>query len=65
MRTIVLVLLCAACVPQTPAQDAAEASYGAALLRCVDAAKTLAESKGCRAKIDAEWGISRTGGGTP
>lgn len=39
---------------------AAEAAYGAALLRCVDEAKTLAESKACRARVDAEWRITQT-----
>lgn len=35
----------------------AEATYGAALLKCVDDAKTLAESKACRARVDAAWGV--------
>jgi hypothetical protein len=38
-------------------ETAAEIAYGAALMRCVDEAKTLAESKSCRARVDAEWGI--------
>lgn len=42
----------------TEAQVATEAAYGAALLKCVDEAKTLAESKACRAKVDEAWGIS-------
>lgn len=45
----------------TSAQVAAEASYGAALLKCVDESKTLAESKACRAKVDAAWGVVQTG----
>lgn len=44
--------------PQTQAQVAAEGAYGAALLRCVDKATTLAESKTCRAKVNAEWGVT-------
>lgn len=40
--------------------EAAEAAYGAALLRCVDDAETLAESRSCRAKVNAEWGIVET-----
>ncbi len=42
------------------AQVATEAAYGASLIRCVDEAKTLAESKACRAKVDAAWGIQQT-----
>jgi hypothetical protein len=41
----------------TAAQAAAEGAYSAALLRCVDEAKTLAESRACRAKVNAEWGV--------
>lgn len=55
---------CMGCWPKaskpTPAQVAAEASYGAALLACVEEAKTLAESKACRAKVDAAWGVTQT-----
>ncbi|MBX3202324.1 MAG: hypothetical protein KF894_29620 [Labilithrix sp.] len=51
----------ASCTPPASAQQAAaEAAYGAALLRCVDEAGTLAESKACRARVDAEWGITQT-----
>jgi hypothetical protein len=42
----------------TEAQIATEAAYGASLLRCVEESNTLAESKACRAKVDAAWGIS-------
>jgi hypothetical protein len=42
------------------AQDAAEHSYGGALLKCVDDAQTLAESKACRARVDREWGVTST-----
>lgn len=54
--------LCTGCSsPQpTAAQVAAEGAYGAALLKCVDDAKTLQESKACRARVDAEWGITQT-----
>lgn len=44
----------------TEAQAATEAAYGAALLKCVDEANTLAESKACRAKVDKAWGIQQT-----
>lgn len=47
---------CTAC--GTPAQDASEAAYTAALLRCVDKAETLAESRMCRRTVDAQWGIT-------
>lgn len=46
--------------PSAPYQRAAEAAYGAALLRCVDEAATLAESKACRERVNAEWQISET-----
>lgn len=49
------------------ASTAAEAAYGAALLRCVDQARTLPESKACRQRVDREWGIVQFApdGGTP
>lgn len=52
-----------ACVRPTTthAQAAAEGAYGAALLKCVDEANTLAESKACRARVDAEWGVTVVG----
>jgi hypothetical protein len=59
-----IVAKCAGCSPAakpTPAQVAAEASYGAALLACVEQATTLAESKACRAKVDAAWNVVQTG----
>lgn len=46
----------AQCRPQH-AETAAEIAYGAALLRCVDNASSLAESKACRAKVNEAWGI--------
>ncbi len=36
----------------------AEAAYTAQLLKCVDDARTLAESKACRQRVDAQWGIT-------
>ena len=45
----------AACTPRTPAQ--AEAAYTAELLRCVDRAETLAQSRACRAEVDRRWGV--------
>lgn len=44
--------------PEQAGSVAAEASYGAALLRCVDQAMTLAESKACRARVNREWHIT-------
>jgi hypothetical protein len=38
-----------------------ESTYTAALLRCVDKAQTLAESKACRSLVDAQFGVD--GGG--
>lgn len=49
-----------ACKPPKAPSTAAEAAYGAALLKCVDDAKTLADSKACRARVDAEWGVTQT-----
>lgn len=54
--------LCTGCKgpePKTAEQAAAEAGYGAALLDCVDKSTTLAESKACRARVDAAWGVIR------
>jgi hypothetical protein len=46
-----LVAHCAGCAPS------AESAYGAALLRCVDKATTLADSRACRRDVDAKWGV--------
>ena len=35
----------------------ADAVYTAQQLDCVQKAQTLAESKECRAKVDAKWGL--------
>lgn len=39
-----------------------ELAYRAELLRCVDKAETLAESKLCRRSADAKWGVRPDGG---
>ena len=39
---------------------AAEATYTAEHLRCVDKSATLAESRACRAGVDLRWGIAQT-----
>lgn len=53
-------LACSHPIPQTAAQAAAEGAYGAALLKCVDDSRTLAESKACRARVDSEFGVVQT-----
>jgi hypothetical protein len=56
MRAWALVVVVAlGCTPRTPAQ--AEAAYTAELLRCVDQARTLAESRACRAEVNRRWGV--------
>lgn len=35
----------------------ADDRYRARIFRCVDEAKTLAESKACRAQVDTEFGV--------
>jgi hypothetical protein len=50
-----------ACTPHRfddTAATAAESAYTADLLRCVDKAATLAESRACREVVDAKWGIT-------
>jgi hypothetical protein len=44
--------------PEQAGATAAESAYTGALLRCVDDARTLAESRACRQRVDAEWGIT-------
>ena len=40
------------------AHTTADAAYTAAKLDCVQKSQTLPESKACRAKVDAKWGVS-------
>jgi len=42
------------CQPRTPEQ--AEAAYLAQQVACVERARTLAESRACRAEVDRRWG---------
>jgi hypothetical protein len=65
MRTVqyalclyVVLVACASSPAPSAAQVAAEGAYGAALLKCVDDATTLAESKACRAKVNEAWGVT-------
>lgn len=53
MRYAIMVLLIAGC-------STTEAKYTKALLNCVDAAKTLAESRECRRHVDGDYGITQT-----
>jgi hypothetical protein len=39
----------------------AEATYTTALLRCVDKSESLAQSKACRATVDAQFGVKDGG----
>lgn len=45
------------CAPGSAEKVAAESAYTAALLRCVDAAKTVEESHACRKQVDAKFGV--------
>lgn len=45
------------CGPGAEAKSAAEAAYGAELLRCVDKAETRAEAEECRADVETRWGV--------
>lgn len=63
MRYLIGAALCAACHNQpspTAAQVAAEGAYTGELVACVEAAKTLADSKACRAEVNKRWGITET-----
>lgn len=57
---VILNMLTGCPQPSAAAQNATEAAYGADLLRCVDKATTLAESKACREQVDLKWGIVHT-----
>lgn len=54
---------CSGCA-QLPGDEAsdAELAYRAKLLRCVDKAKTLPESKACRKSVDDSLGVNQDGG---
>ncbi len=53
---ILIVQQCTACA----LFESAEARYTTELVRCVDKATTLAESKECRRQADYRWGIAQT-----
>lgn len=52
--------MCVGCSPRAAGATAAESAYTADLLRCVDEARTLAESRKCREGVDAKWGVAQT-----
>lgn len=52
---LVIAGLYGACGCGTIKNMEAETAYTAAQLACVDNAKTLAESKACRARVDTVW----------
>ncbi len=49
-----------ACRPASVSATAAESAYTGDLLRCVDEATTLAESRACRERVNAKWSITET-----
>lgn len=49
--------------PEQAGATAAESSYTAELLRCVDDARTLAESRACRQQVNVRWGITEVEAG--
>lgn len=51
---------CSQAKPPTVQQAAAEGAYTAELVACVEEAKTLAESKACRAEVNKRWGVVET-----
>ncbi len=63
MKYLIGAVLCAAChstPPPDAKQLAAEGAYTGELVACVEQAKTLAESKACRAEVNKRWGITET-----
>ncbi len=63
LYTVGIVAQCAACSPSQAGGTAAESAYPTELLRCVDDAKTLIESRTCRQSVNAKWGIHETEAG--
>jgi len=51
MKAVALLIIFACCAPS------AESAYTAALLRCVDRAETLAESRSCRQNVNGAYGV--------
>lgn len=61
---LVLRVLVSCKSPEQFGATAAESAYTGALLRCVDQAPTLQESRECRARVNLEWGIVEKEAGT-
>ncbi len=61
MRALLVIFISILLQSCTPAQTA-ESDYTARLLRCVDKAETLSESKACRASVDKDLGVNKDGG---
>lgn len=57
MKALALTLILIGCSSQQTAATTVESAYTAELVRCVDKAKTLAESKACRAEVDKAFGV--------
>jgi len=55
-----MLCLAEACSSQQTKAAAAEAAFTTELLRCVDMAKTLEESKACRREVNRKWGVAET-----
>lgn len=49
---------CLSCSQGAAGPIAAEGAYTGELLRCVDQAHTLAESKACRTQVNAKWQVT-------
>ena len=59
VSALAVALLAGACEALAGCKPAAsaEAAYTGELLRCVDKAETLAESRACRAEVDKRWKV--------
>jgi hypothetical protein len=54
---LIFVMALAGCAAEKAV--AAEATYEGQLLSCVERSATLAESRACRADVDARWSLKR------
>ncbi len=61
MRMLACVFLMACSATPREKAAAADATYAADMLKCVDGATTLEASKACRAKVREQWHVD---GGT-
>ena len=60
LASLVFIVGCSDCAGKA-VPVATETAYTAELLRCVDKATTLAESKACRAHVDEVFGVKDGG----